>query len=147
MIVEGRGKPKDPDAIEEVSLATIAAILAAIVLTRGRIITTTGSVIRGIPKPKPELPKDILNPGGKPLGRPGKSPEIRVQNGGDKAARDLYDQLSKGGTPESPPNYPGFGTRLPNGDWVGYRPTSRSGTPTIDLDIDGIDFNKIHFSD
>ena len=39
----------------------------------------------------------------------------------------------------------GKGVKLPNGDWVGYRPRSKSGSPTVDVSINGNPFNKIHF--
>ncbi len=97
-----------------------------------------------LPTPKKE-PQDILNPNGQPIGKPGNRPEVRVENGGEKAARDLYDKLAKGGTPETPSGYPGEGTRLPNGDWVGYRSTSKSGAPSIDLDVNGFPYRKIKF--
>ena len=67
--------------------------------------------------------------------------------GRDKAAKDLYDQLNKGGKPDIPKKYPGEGTRLPNGDWVGHRPTSKSGPPTVDIHVDGVPFDKIKFPD
>ncbi len=98
-----------------------------------------------VPAEKPKEPKDILNPNGNPIGQQGKRPEIRIEKGGDKAAKELYDKLSKGGKPDTPPRYQGEGTRLPNGDWVGYRLESRSGSPTVDVNIDGVTFDKIHF--
>ena len=92
-------------------------------------------------------PKDILNPGGRPVGRQGKKPKVREKDGGKKAADNLYDKLRKGGKPDTPKNYPGEGTRLPNGDWVGKRSKSKSGDPAIDLDIKDFPYNKIHFPD
>jgi hypothetical protein len=59
-----------------------------------------------------------------------------------KKQRESYMNV---GTPDTPPDYPGEGTRLPNGDWIGYRPTSKSGPPTIDINVDGIPFDKIKF--
>ncbi|MFO0389457.1 MAG: hypothetical protein ACK502_07040 [Alphaproteobacteria bacterium] len=92
-----------------------------------------------------EQPKETLNPDGKPIGRPGDKPKVREMEGGEKGARELYEKLSKGGTPETPPNYPGEGTKLPNGDWVGHRPTSKSGPPTVDVHVEGVPFDKIKF--
>lgn len=89
--------------------------------------------------------KDILYPGGKPIGIRGKRNEVRMENGGEKSARALYKKLSKGGTSDTPLGYPGEGTRLPNGDWIWYRPSSSSGQPTIDININGVPFRKIHF--
>ena len=95
--------------------------------------------------PEDKAPKDILNPDGKPIGKRGKRPEVRIEEGGDKAAQDLYKRLGKGGKPHSPEGYPGEGTKLPNGDWVGYRPRSKSGSPTVDVDVKGVPYDKIHF--
>ena len=86
-------------------------------------------------------------PNGKPIGQRGNRSDIRVIKGGKKEADKLYNKLTKNGRDETPKNYPGKGKRLPNGNWVGYRPKSRSGDIAIDLDIDGIDSDKIHFPD
>ncbi len=94
-----------------------------------------------------KTPKEILAPNGKPIGRDGDRVEVREMDGGAKGAKDLYDQLRKGGKPDTPSTYKGDGTRLPNGDWVGHRPTSRSGLPTVDVHVDGVPFDKIHFPD
>lgn len=93
-------------------------------------------------------PKDVLNPNGKPIGYPGKRPQYRELPGGDKAARALYERLSKGGRPDTPLSYAasgGVGTRLPNGDWVGYRPQSKSDMPSVDIDVAGLPTTKIKF--
>lgn len=92
-----------------------------------------------------KTPKEILNPDGEPIGEPGNGRRVRILNGGDKAARRLYKQLGRGGKSDTPPNYPGEGTRLPNGDWIGYRPSSKSKLPTVDVKVEGVDFTKIHF--
>ncbi len=92
-----------------------------------------------------EKPKEILNPDGKPIGRQGDKPKVREMEGGEKGARELYEKLSKGGTPDTPAGYPGEGTKLPNGDWVGHRPTSKSGPPTVDVHVEGVPFDKIKF--
>jgi hypothetical protein len=105
----------------------------------------TGDKLPSAVKPRAENPKDILSPNGQFIGKPGNRPEVRIEKGGDEAARELYKRLSKGGVPDTPPGYPGEGTRLPNGDWVGYRPNSRSGSPTVDINIHDISFDRIHF--
>lgn len=99
---------------------------------------------------KPEMsaakePKDILNPNGNPIGKPGKRPEIREVDGGTEAARKLYEELTKNGVTEQRGNYPGESKRLPNGDWIGYRKSSKSGPATIDLDVRDIPYTKIKF--
>lgn len=90
-------------------------------------------------------PKGIIAPGGKLIGEPGNGPRVRVLPGGDEAARNLFNQLSKGGTPYQS-NYPGTGVNLPNGDFVGYRPVSGSGDPAVDVNIGGKN-TKFHFPD
>lgn len=49
------------------------------------------------PEPKPvepriENPKDILSPNGKLYGRAGDKLKVREQDGGEKAARELYER-------------------------------------------------------
>lgn len=102
------------------------------------------------PAPKPtrsiqESPINILKPNGQPIGRQGKRPEVRIIKGDKDAANKLFEELTKGGTNEKRVGYPGTGKRLPNGDWIGYREVSKSGSPTIDLDVKGLNFDKIHF--
>jgi hypothetical protein len=43
------------------------------------------------------------------------------------------------------PTYPGKIVDLPGGGRVGLRPKSKSGEPTIDIDIPGIPIKKIKF--
>jgi hypothetical protein len=93
-------------------------------------------------------PKEILTPGGVPIGTPNGSDETtRNLPGGQQAAEDLYGQLSQGGTPANSPTYPGSAVTLPGGGFVGIRPgsASTSGVPAIDINIPGIDIGKIHF--
>jgi RHS repeat-associated protein len=93
-------------------------------------------------------PKEILTPGGVPIGTPNGSDETtRNLPGGQQAAEDLYGQLSHGGTPANSPTYPGSAVTLPGGGFVGIRPgsASTSGVPAIDINIPGIDIGKIHF--
>jgi hypothetical protein len=90
-------------------------------------------------------PGDILMPGGVPVGVPGTRPGIRELPGGMAAAQDMFDKLKAGGTPDTPPSYPGRRYKLPGGGWVGLRPASKSGPPTIDVNIPGIPIDKIKF--
>jgi RHS repeat-associated protein len=90
-------------------------------------------------------PGDILMPGGSPVGSPGGKPTIRELPGGQPAAQDLFDQLAQRGTDVTPAKYPGKMVELPGGDWVGLRPVSKSGPPTIDTNIKGIPITKIKF--
>ncbi len=98
-----------------------------------------------------ESPVDILMPGGKPIGRPGRGEGIREVVGGLPAAQALFDRLTRGGTPNTPPTYArkGHGFDLPGGGWVTLRPISKSdGSPAIDVNIPGIPqdvLKRIHF--
>jgi hypothetical protein len=101
----------------------------------------------------PEDPKNILMPGGQPIGTPGGGRGVRRLPGGLPAAQALFDRLTRGGTPNTPPTYAGkgIGFDVPGGGWVGLRPISKSdGSPAIDVNIPGISdiqdgVNKIHF--
>ena len=90
-------------------------------------------------------PLDVLKPEGELFGEPGRRPEVRTKKGGKKAAKELFDRLTKNGTPDQRSNYPGIGRKLENDDWIGYREGSKSGPPSIDLDVKGVPFNKIKF--
>jgi len=67
------------------------------------------------------------------------------------AAQALFDRLTRGGTPNTPPTYAGkgIGFDVPGGGWVGLRPTSESdGSPASDVNIPGIPqdvIKRIHF--
>lgn len=95
--------------------------------------------------------RDILAPGGSPIGSPkkGTPSDVRGLPGGDSEARRLFEVLTRGrgGVDTTPPGHPGRRITLPDGSHVSYRPGSRSGTPTIDLKItDFLDVTKIHFN-
>jgi len=66
--------------------------------------------------------------------------------GGKPAADKMFDDLKQGGTQNTPAGYPGQGYDLLGGGWVGLRPTSKSGEPTIDVNIPGIPIRKIKFT-
>ena len=95
--------------------------------------------------PTPPSPQDLLMPKGKPIGRKGSKASIREVPGGQKEAEDLFDDLTVGGKPVVVPAYPGKMIDLPGGGRVGLRPKSKSGRPTIDVDIPGIPIKKIKF--
>lgn len=100
---------------------------------------------------------DILMPGGKPLGVKGSGPRasarLREVSGGQADAEKLFHELTRGGTDITPAGYPGRLIDLPNGQGtVGYRPASKSGPPTIDVNaVDSagkhIPVEKIKFVD
>jgi hypothetical protein len=60
-------------------------------------------------------------------------------------AQKLFDDLTAGGTDVTPPGYPGILRRLAGGGHVGLRPASKSGPPTIDIDIPGVAIDKVKF--
>lgn len=91
-------------------------------------------------------PGDILSPGGVPIGTPNRNnPKIRNLPGGTKAAEEMFEKLSKGGTPTTKSSYKGRGIDLPGGGFVGYRPKSSSGPSAIDVNIPGSETRKLHF--
>lgn len=80
---------------------------------------------------------DTLAPDGVPIGEAGSSPEIRELPGGADAAEQMFQDLTEGGTLDTPLSYPDSGTgyRMPDGSFIGYRPISDSGLPTIDVKV------------
>ncbi len=98
-----------------------------------------------MPSSPPPSPKDLLTPQGKPIGTPGTKASIREVPGGQKAADDLFNALTVGGKSVAAPAYPGKMVDLPGGGRVGLRPKSKSGEPTLDIDIPGIPIKKIKF--
>jgi hypothetical protein len=92
----------------------------------------------------------ILAPGGQPIGamRPRSSRYYRGMPGGEAAARALFARLIAG-VPVRDVTPPGHGGRLlllPDGSRLGFRPTSSSGTPAIDIDVPGLRvMRRIHF--
>ncbi|MBS0208237.1 MAG: hypothetical protein JSS27_04710 [Planctomycetes bacterium] len=88
--------------------------------------------------------QDILMPGGKPVGAPGSSSDIREVQGGLREAQNFFDELKKGGSPKLGTTHPNA-FDLSGGGAVGFRPASKSGPPTIDVNIPGIPIRKIKF--
>ena len=101
-----------------------------------------------VPLPPPregETTADVLKPNGRLVGRPGRGNGVRELPGGQAAAQELYDRLTKGGRDITPPRFPGKKIELPNGDRIGYRPSSTSGPPTLDIEVKGVSSEKIKF--
>lgn len=70
------------------------------------------------------------------MGRPGSGRNVREVIGGENEARSLFDELTKGAEvmPHPNPNISGgLMADLPGGGTIGFRPTSKSGPPTIDI--------------
>lgn len=103
----------------------------------------------GAATPRESL-RDILAPGGRPIGRVerGSEQNIRTLDGGDDAARAMFDRLTRdrGAVDVTPPGYDGRLVRLSDKSFIGYRPASRSGPPAVDIRIPGFtDVVKLHF--
>jgi hypothetical protein len=96
-------------------------------------------------------------PGGKPIGVKGTGPRasarLREVPGGQAEAERIFQDLTQGGQDVTPAGYPGKLIELPNGrGTIGYRPASKSGPPTIDVNaVDAagqpIPIEKIKFVD
>ena len=79
-------------------------------------------------------------PGGKPLGVRGSGPrasaKVREVAGGHVEAERLFRELCQGGADVTPPGYSGTLIQLPAGKGrIGYRPVSKGGPPTIDVNV------------
>lgn len=96
-------------------------------------------------------------PGGNPIGVKGTGPRasarLREVAGGRTEAERIFQELTQGGKDITPPGYPGKLIELPSGRGsIGYRPASKSGPPTIDVNaVDAagrpIPIEKIKFID
>ncbi len=87
-------------------------------------------------------------PGGAPLGKQGTAPRagasVREVEGGVPEAEELFRELTEGGTEATPPEYPGTLIELPQGRGkIGLRSDSKSGPPTIDVNVVDANGEKI----
>jgi len=101
-----------------------------------------------LPPPKEgETPLDVLKPGGQNVGERGDNSKMRILPGGSEGARELFDRLTKGkgGTDVTPPGRQGQVIRLPDGNYIGLRPKSKSGPPTIDVNVAGTGVRELKF--
>jgi hypothetical protein len=84
---------------------------------------------------------EVLMPGGQPLGVKGtrgrRKSTVREVPGGQAEAEALFAELTQGGgTDVTPPGHPGRMVELPGGrGTVSIRPASKSGPPTIDVNV------------
>ncbi len=79
-------------------------------------------------------------PGGNPIGVKGTGPRasarLREVTGGRVEAERIFQELTQGGKDITPPGYAGKLIDLPSGRGIiGYRPASKSGAPTIDVNV------------
>ncbi|MBI3709770.1 MAG: hypothetical protein HY246_19145 [Proteobacteria bacterium] len=99
-----------------------------------------GAVVRRI--------TNFVMPNGIPTGRPGRGPTILEVSGGHDAAYQAFEHLRVGGTVVHNTNYPGTLVRLPGGvGFVGLRPVSRSGPPAVNVYVDEIPYETLHYSE
>lgn len=94
--------------------------------------------------------RELLEPGGSRIGTAGASGSIRILQGGERAARELFERLAAGGTPYTGA-YAGEAVSLPGGGFVGLRTTATSTiarevpAATIDVNIPGIMIRELKF--
>jgi hypothetical protein len=91
--------------------------------------------------------RHLLMPGGRLLGEDGSSSKVRILQGTTQDAEVLFSKLTQGAKVSAHPGNSALGklAYLPNGDYVGLRYISKSGPPTIDINIPGIGINEIKF--
>ena len=88
---------------------------------------------------------DKVMPGGRPLGIPGTSPEIRELPGDTDAAETLFNDLKVGGEVHPAPKGVEV-MKLPgNAGYITFRRTSSSGDSAVDVNIVGKYRLKFHF--
>ena len=127
--------------------------LGKVPLSTSRLGGGTSTLNSSGPGESPSV-AEIVAPAGKPIGtpRPGSSPNMRGLPGGDEAAREMFSRLTvgRGGVDVTPPTYFAGGrmVQLPDGSRIGYRPGSKTGTPTIDIEVPGLRdiIRRIHFN-
>jgi hypothetical protein len=69
----------------------------------------------------------------KDIGSRGSRDNIREVQGTQDDAQSVFNELAGSGQLLESPNYPRALVRRPDGTTVGYRPESKSGPPTIDV--------------
>lgn len=83
------------------------------------------------------------------FGRPGRRPGVQIVRTRDpeKAAKDFYGTLATGGATSPLPGGKGWRSRFDDGSLVVYRPSSKSGSPAVEITVIGKhgDRYKIHF--
>jgi hypothetical protein len=91
--------------------------------------------------------REVLVPGGSPLGRPGRNTGIREVQGDLQTAREVFDKLEELGVVVNKPTYPGNMVRQGSEGNAGLRPISKhGGPPTIDVKLDCVPgMRKIKF--
>lgn len=99
--------------------------------------------------------RELLVPGGEPLGRLGRSRSgtVRAVAGGRAEAEALFAPLKSLGEAEEATGYPGRFVNFGGENRIGLRLDSRSGEPTMDvtvtsiLEIEKLKFERGHETD
>jgi hypothetical protein len=79
--------------------------------------------------------RELLVPDGVPFGEPGRGRAVRVVQGGLQAAEQLMDELEALGEPSRRGDYDGRMVQLGEEGTVGLRHRSKSGEPTLDVQV------------
>jgi len=78
----------------------------------------------------------LLEPDGSLLGELARrGSKVRRVYGGQKEAEQLFGRLAKLGRDACIETYPGKRVELPGCGYAGYREASKSGEPTVDVDV------------
>jgi hypothetical protein len=129
----------DPDYVEpglgnarEVDAAIVAGLMLAMNVPALAARGAAGIVASAV---RSRLARTLM-PGGKLIGKAGRSPRVRELSGGYKAAEKMFKALTKGGSVSTPPGFTkGVRYTMPDGSHITYRPSSTSGPPTIDVNL------------
>ena len=80
--------------------------------------------------------EELLKPGGKLLGEPSRrGSRVRRVPEGEPEAIWLFSRLALMGEKAQLPTYRGLRVKIPDLGYVGYRAVSKSGEPTIDVNV------------
>ncbi len=83
------------------------------------------------------------------FGKPGRRPGVQIVRTPDpgKTAKQFYGTLGAGGVEKPLPGGKGWRRRFDDGSSVVYRPSSKSGSPAVEITVTGAngDRYKIHF--
>jgi hypothetical protein len=78
----------------------------------------------------------LLQANGQPLGTPArKGSKVRRVQGGKQEAEELFGKLAGLGHHAPIETYPGQRVELPGCGYAGYREASKSGEPTVDVNV------------
>ena len=90
--------------------------------------------------------REVLVPGGEPVGESGRRPDVRLIVGQLGEAESFFGRLRELGEVIEVTDYPGVLVRLGEEGNVGLRSASKSGEPTIDVGLECVpEIRKIKF--